>query len=156
MCADLLLTAWGNETLTIQIMNFYKSILAGLSSLFIVGFFSACSPGQTGSADEVSSEEPYRIVCTVGMITDVVKNIAGEHATVEGIIGEGVDPHLYKPTRTDVVTLSEADIIFYNGLLLEGKMADVLVRLAGSGKPVRAVTEAILNDTDYLLEKDDG
>ena len=98
----------------------------------------------------------YQVVCTVGMITDIVRNVAGDYAEVEGIIGEGVDPHLYKPTRGDVVKLSQADVVFYNGLLLEGKMSDVLVRVAGSAKPVRAVTEAILDETDYLMNKDDG
>tara|TARA_B100001971_G_scaffold210140_1_gene235018 strand:- start:13595 stop:14473 length:879 start_codon:yes stop_codon:yes gene_type:complete len=102
------------------------------------------------------SAAPYQVVCTVGMITDIVRNVAGDYAQVEGIIGEGVDPHLYKPTRGDVVKLSQADIVFYNGLLLEGKMTDVLVRVATTGKPVKAVTEAILGDSDYILAKDDG
>ncbi len=104
---------------------------------------------------EKSPDRPYTVVCTIGMITDIVRNVVKEHAKVEGIIGEGVDPHLYKPTRSDVVKLNRADIVFYNGLLLEGKMTDVLVRIASSGKPVRAVTEAVLDDTEYLLEKDD-
>jgi manganese/zinc/iron transport system substrate-binding protein len=55
-----------------------------------------------------------------------------------------------------VVNLSTADVVFYNGLLLEGKMTNVLVRVASSGKPVRAVTEAILQTSDYLLQKEDG
>ena len=116
-----------------------------------------------GAPDESSdaaaaarSAGPYRVVCTVGMITDIVAQVAGEHASVTGIIGEGVDPHLYKPTRSDVVKLGSADLVFYNGLLLEGKMTDVLVSIASADKPVKAVTEAILRDTDYLIEKQDG
>ncbi|MFP4157736.1 MAG: metal ABC transporter solute-binding protein, Zn/Mn family [Opitutales bacterium] len=105
-----------------------------------------------GAADE---KERIRVVATIGMIADVVRNVAGGQAEVEGMIGEGVDPHLYKPTRADVVTLSGADVVFYNGLLLEGKMTDVLVRVAGTGKPVRAVTESILEDSDYLLAVED-
>ncbi len=94
---------------------------------------------------------PYRITCTVGMIADIVRNVAGEHADVEGLIGQGVDPHLYKPTRSDVVKLNESDVVFYNGLMLEGKMADVLVRVAGKGKPVFAVTETILEQGEYVM-----
>lgn len=119
-------------------------------------FFAGCGSAPSTSESNSASGEPYQIVCTVGMITDIVRNVAGDYAEVEGIIGEGVDPHLYKPTRGDVVKLSQADVVFYNGLLLEGKMTDVLVSFAGSGKPVRAVTEAILDETDYLLDKDDG
>jgi len=98
-----------------------------------------------------STGSGYRVAATVGMIADIVRAVAGPNATVEGIIGEGVDPHLYKPTSTDVKALQAADLIFYNGLMLEGKMGDVLVRLAGSGKRVSAVTEAILNQSDYVI-----
>ncbi len=95
--------------------------------------------------------KPYTAAATVGMIADIVREVAGDHAKVEGIIGEGVDPHLYKPTRNDVITLSTADIVFYNGLMLEGKMGDVLVAVARKGKPVYAVTEAILDQGDYVM-----
>ncbi|MDA0814285.1 MAG: zinc ABC transporter substrate-binding protein [Verrucomicrobia bacterium] len=98
-----------------------------------------------------SSANGYRVAATVGMIADIVREVAGPHAGVEGIIGEGVDPHLYKPTSNDVKALQSADIIFYNGLMLEGKMGDVLVRLAGSGKRVSAVTEVILEQSDYVI-----
>lgn len=61
-----------------------------------------------------------------------------------------MDPHLYKPTRGDVAALLSADIVFYSGLMLEGKMADTLVKVARGGKPVHAVTELI--DEKFLLE----
>jgi manganese/zinc/iron transport system substrate-binding protein len=83
------------------------------------------------------------------MITDIVRQVAGEHAVVEGIMKEGVDPHLYKPTRGDVARLMQADIVFYNGLMLEGKMTDVFVRVARSGKPVHAVTEML--EESYVM-----
>jgi len=92
-----------------------------------------------------------RNVATVGMIADVVRQIAGDKTEVEGLIGEGVDPHLYKPTASDVKKIQAADIVFYNGLMLEGKMGDVLVRVASSGKPVHAVTEKILESRDYVI-----
>lgn len=101
---------------------------------------------------------PYQITTTVGMITDITRNVVGEPslANVEGIIGQGIDPHLYKPTRNDLVALTDADVIFYNGLKLEGKMEDALVTFAKKGKPVHAVTEAIQNDASYLLTGDDS
>jgi manganese/zinc/iron transport system substrate-binding protein len=94
--------------------------------------------------------ERYQVVCTVGMIADIVRQVGGERAEVVGLIGEGVDPHLYKATRNDVAALQQADIIFYNGLMLEGKMTDVLIKVARRGKPVYAVTEEI--DEKYLRE----
>lgn len=137
-------------------MNFYKSFSAILLLSVLSLSFVGCLDRSGDPETSVDPAEPYKVVGTVGMITDIVRNVAGDYAQVEGIIGEGVDPHLYKPTRGDVVKLSQADVVFYNGLLLEGKMTDVLVRVATTGKPVKAVTEAILNETDYLLEKDDG
>jgi len=111
--------------------------------------------GEGGSSDAEAGGPPkaypYRVAATVGMIADVVERVAGEHAEVEGIIGAGVDPHLYKPTGVDVKTLQSAEVIFYNGLMLEGKMSDVLVRMARGGKPVFAVTEEILEQGDYVL-----
>src|SRR5688500_5802061 len=84
------------------------------------------------------------------MVTDTVRQVAGEKAQVTGIIGEGVDPHLYKPTRNDVAALMDADCIFYSGLMLEGKMSDTFVKVATGGKPVYAVTQLI--DPSFLLE----
>jgi len=104
--------------------------------------------------EEKTVGAPYEVAATVGMIADIVREVAGDRASIKGIIGEGVDPHLYKPTSMDVKALQAADLIFYNGLMLEGKMGDVLVRLAGSGKKVFAVTEAILNDGDYVITDD--
>jgi manganese/zinc/iron transport system substrate-binding protein len=86
------------------------------------------------------------------MITDIVRQVAGDRAEVRGIMKEGVDPHLYKPTRADVVMLTDADVIFYNGLMLEGKMSDVLIKVARSGKPVHAVTE-MLEDRQIITDR---
>ncbi len=106
--------------------------------------------GTPGGVGEGPDAYPYKVTTTIGMITDIVRQVAGAHAEVEGIMKEGVDPHLYKPTPGDVRRLMAADVIFYNGLMLEGKMQDVLVRVARRGKPVFAVTELI--DDAYLLE----
>ena len=92
----------------------------------------------------------YTIVATTGMVADLARNIAAERASVQQLIGSGVDPHLYKPTRTDIAALMAADVVIYNGLLLEGKMSDALIRVASTGKPVVAVTEQL--EPEDLLE----
>jgi manganese/zinc/iron transport system substrate-binding protein len=93
------------------------------------------------------------VVATTGMIGDVARNVAGERANVTVLMGEGVDPHLYRATRSDMAKLLAADLVLYNGLLLEGKLTDALIRVATAGKPVRAVTELI--DEAFLLEPED-
>lgn len=100
-----------------------------------------------------AEEKAYTVVATTGMVRDIVANVAGDRAEVIGLMGSGVDPHLYKPTRSDVRRLMSADVIFYNGLLLEGKMTDSLIRAATSGKKVHAVTELL--DERYLMEPEE-
>lgn len=97
--------------------------------------------GGDGAASEGSrADGPLRIVTTTGIVGDVARQVAGEHGRVESLMGPGVDPHLYKASESDVRRLAEADLIFYNGLHLEGKMGDILVKMARQ-RPVVAVTE---------------
>ena len=96
------------------------------------------------------AEPGYRIVATTGQVADLARNVAGERAEVTGLLGEGVDPHLYKLTRSDIAALMGADVVLYSGLLLEGKMTDALVRVATAGKVVYPVTEALDEGADLL------
>ena len=102
--------------------------------------------------NERDPAEKIKIVTTTGMIQDAVKNIVGDHGEVIALMGPGVDPHLYKATHGDLERLTEADIIFYNGLHLEGKMGEVFKKL-GRMKPVKAVSDEIPED---LLRKVPG
>jgi manganese/zinc/iron transport system substrate-binding protein len=95
---------------------------------------------------------PIGAVATVGMVADLVRNVGGRHVEVTQLMGAGVDPHLYKATRDDVETIMHGDIVFYSGLMLEGKMIDTLVKISRN-KPVYAVTELI--DEKYLLEPEE-
>ncbi|MCC7087375.1 MAG: zinc ABC transporter substrate-binding protein [Pirellulales bacterium] len=96
---------------------------------------------------------PIRAVCTTGMVADLVKQVGGNRIAVTQLMGEGVDPHLYKASPGDMSALGHADIIFYSGLHLEGKMADLFVRMARR-KPTFAVTEGI--DEAQVLETNEG
>lgn len=80
---------------------------------------------------------------TVGMVADLVKQVGGDRVEVDQLMGPGVDPHLYKPTSGDAARLSKADVIFYSGLMLEGRMGDLFARLARTGKKVYATTESV-------------
>ena len=110
------------------------------ASLLVLG--SGCGPASRAGAPPDLSDRPIRVVATIGQIGDIVRNVGGERVDVEGLMGPGVDPHLYKASEGDVGELADADIVFYNGLHLEGKMGDVLDRLADT-RPVIAVTEDI-------------
>jgi len=109
-----------------------------LAALLLATGLTACkakeAPAATGGT--------LQVVTTIGMIADVAARLAGPHARVDALMGAGVDPHLYKASEGDVRRLSEADLVLYNGLHLEGKMGDVLVKLARQ-RPVVAVADAV-------------
>ncbi len=87
-----------------------------------------------------TTEKKLRVVATISMITDIVENIGRDKIDVTGIVGEGVDPHLYKPTAGDVERLKDAEIIFYNGLNLEAKIIGAVLDKMADKTKVVAVT----------------
>lgn len=101
-----------------------------------------CSGISKESRSEDQQEGPLKVTVTIGMITDIVKQVGGEHVAVTGLMKTGVDPHLYKASQGDIKKLDEADIIFYNGLHLEGKMQEILEKMAEK-KPTVAVTDGM-------------
>jgi len=86
--------------------------------------------------------QPLRILATTGMIGDLASRIGGERATVDVLMGPGIDPHRYIPAYDDEVRMRKADVIFYNGLHLEGKMTDVFEKMVAHSR-VEAVASRI-------------
>lgn len=86
------------------------------------------------------------VVATIGMVADLVRQVGGERIEVDQLMGPGVDPHLYKPTSTDAARLGQADVIFYAGLMLEGRMGDLFAKLARSGKQAYPITDSVPRD----------
>ena len=82
------------------------------------------------------------IVTTIAQIAEPLRQVVGEHARVTSLMGEGIDPHLYRPTRSDMAALAQADLIFWNGLHLEAQMQGVLQRLA-TVRPVVALGDLL-------------
>ena len=116
-----------------------------LLCLIVLLIGTGCDPKEQSGASVTGK---YRVVTTIGMITDIVENVGGDHVEVIGLMGPGVDPHLYKASAGDVQKLSSARLIFYNGLHLESKMADILAKMSGNTETV-AVTDAV--DRSQLL-----
>lgn len=131
-----------------------------LAFSLILGLLTGCQSKQDSAADQAPDQQqskeqvnyPIPVAATVGMVADIVKNVGHEYVTVTQIMGSGVDPHMHKASRDDVQAIMNSDMVFYSGLMLEGKMADTLIKVARS-KPVFAVTELI--DPKTLLEPDD-
>jgi manganese/zinc/iron transport system substrate-binding protein len=119
-----------------------------IALMALVVTLTACGQRAVG-ADADLSQRPIRVVTTIGMITDIVQIVGGERVQVTGLMGPGVDPHLYKASERSVILLGQADLIFYNGLHLEAQMGKVLERMQGYHVKTVAVTDGI--DRELLL-----
>tara|TARA_R110002049_G_scaffold77568_12_gene198457 strand:- start:9184 stop:10101 length:918 start_codon:yes stop_codon:yes gene_type:complete len=117
-----------------------------ISKLIIIMLFLAILSGCKNTAESTGK---LKVVTTTTMITDLVKNIGGDAVEVEGLMGAGVDPHLYKASEGDVSKLFTADVIFYNGLHLEGKLVEVFEKMESSNKVTVPLGE-FLNKTELI------
>lgn len=98
--------------------------------------------------------EPIRVLATTGMIAEAASAIGGDRVRVTALMGPGVDPHLYRPTREDARAIVRADVILKNGFMLEGRMGESFERAARAGRRVVAVAEGV--PAEALLLEDDG
>ena len=114
-----------------------KFLVIGLAALVLAG----CGPVEPPTA-RVLDGQTIEVVTTIGMITDIVEQVGGPRVRVQGLMGPGVDPHLYKASEGDLRRLERADVVFFGGLHLEAKMADVLERI-GERRATQAVTDEI-------------
>jgi manganese/zinc/iron transport system substrate-binding protein len=119
--------------LRVVILHFIKYIVLIVVVLCVV----SCVPKRVDTGGR-----PLVLV-TTGMIADIVKNVGGDFVVVESLMTQGLDPHSHKASERDIIKLSDADLILYNGLSLEGKLGAVLARAQGS-IPSHAVAEYIL------------
>lgn len=127
-----------------------RSLLVAAAGAFL-GAAAGCSGSQqphghsmSGSANwaKFAGKHPIKAVCTTGMVADVVGKVGGQWVKVEQLMGEGIDPHLYKATPGAISTLTASDVVFYSGLHLEGRMTDVFENMA-QRRPVVAITSSV-------------
>ncbi len=117
-----------------------RAILAGLAATPLIG---------TGTF----AAGPLSVVATTGMIADAARAIGGDLVTVQALMGPGVDPHGYRQTRSDIVAMTRADLLLWNGLYLEAQLEHFIETLS-KRVPVAAVAEAtpkdqLLHHADY-------
>jgi manganese/zinc/iron transport system substrate-binding protein len=93
-----------------------------------------------------------QIVATTGMIADAVRQVGGDRVAVEALMGPGVDPHLYRQTRSDIARMTRADAVVWHGLYLEAQLEEFFADLA-KRKKVVALGEQI--EKGKLLDHDD-
>ncbi len=121
--------------------------------MVLLGVFIAAAVSiSCGNNNIQHTDERLQVVATTTMLSDIARELGGDKVVVTGLMGAGIDPHTYRASAGDVTRLFEADIVICNGLGLEGKMADMLLKLLDMGRVVLSVQEAI--DTDKLIMND--
>jgi manganese/zinc/iron transport system substrate-binding protein len=124
-----------------------------LAALAIAGCGTAGSVAQSASPEELAGRQ-VQVTATTNWHTDLARQIGGDRAEVTGLMGPGVDPHLYEASAGDVQALGEADIAVWNGLELEGKMEEVFDEI-GEVVPVVTVGEAVPEELLIEIEGTD-
>lgn len=117
----------GTMTIDLNRRGFLAGLVAGLAVL--ARPLPACAAG-----------ERLSLVATTSMISDALRIVGGDAVEVTGLLGEGVDPHTYRQTRSDIAAMVRADAVVWHGLYLEAQLEDFLLTLA-SRKPVLPVAE---------------
>ena len=129
-------------------MTIRRSALPRLLILLLTLVFAPLLAGCPGAAPDGGGAAragggKVRVATTTGMIADIVRNVGGDRVDVTALMGPGTDPHYYKATAGDIQTLTGADVIFYNGLELEGRMTETFEKLAATGRKTVAVAGGV-------------
>lgn len=126
-----------------------------LPAICSVGCNEAASHSHTTgpvATQTFAGDYPIEVLCTTGQVAELVSRVGGENVNATALMSHEVDPHLYKPLFADIEKLDKADAIFYSGLHLEGRMADLFVQRART-KPTYAVTEGLVARDDKRLRE---
>lgn len=123
--------------------------LLAVGILLLAGCAGDADSGRASGPVPGIGDRKVKVVTTTNFVTDLVRQVGGDRVSVEGLMGAGVDPHLYKASAGDVGRIGDADAVFYVGLHLEARMGEVLEKTAGR-RPVVAIAEVI--DEDELLD----
>lgn len=126
-------------------MSKVKALIGmSLSLLFLL---AGCTQPAVSDQNE---NDMLNVVATTTMLSDLSNVIGGEHVSVDGLMGPGIDPHLYQASAGDVTLMQKADVVVYNGLHLEGKMGEIFESLSGQGDAVICIEDGL--DESKLLQ----
>ena len=120
-------------------------VIVGVLAAVLVA--TACSSAPSGS-----SSGKLLVATSVAPITDIVKNVAGSAADVEGMIPEGVDSHTFEPTPDTAKTVSRADVVFLNGLDLEDPTLKLAQANAKDGAVIYLLGPNTITPDKYLFD----
>ena len=132
----------------------WKGLLAAFFSCALL--LTGCSAPAANTNSANPEKEQLNVVATTTMLSDLSSIIGGDRVAVEGLMGPGIDPHLYQASAGDVSLMQKADVVVYNGLHLEGKMGEIFESLSGQQGLTVICVEKGLDESKLLAWEDDS
>jgi ABC-type Zn uptake system ZnuABC Zn-binding protein ZnuA len=117
---------------------------------------AGCGGGAAKTGSTASSSSPaggkLRAVTTVAPITSIVANVGGDRVSITGIVPEGTNSHTFEPPPSAAKVLSQADVIFLNGLDLEDPTRDLGEKNLKPGAEIVELGNRTLPEKDYIYD----
>lgn len=142
-----------------QIMGVLLLLCFCIIALFVVIMQNLSLISKSKSSLNTNSKatsKPLSVVTTTTMIYDLATVIGGDRIHCIGLMNVGIDPHLYQASAGDMVSLTDTDVIIYNGLHLEGKMGELLHQLESFDKSIICLEDAFESSSLLSLDEGDG
>lgn len=121
-----------------------------MSSVAALLLLAACS--SSGSGEESVGPRRVKIATTVAPITSIVANIVGDRADVEGIVPEGTNSHTFEPRPSVAELLSDADVVYLNGLVLEEPTMELAQSNLKDGAALVELGTLAIDEEDYIFD----
>ena len=132
--------------------------VAAIVALMLIGGACADDGKDDGSAGgqtettRASGGARLKVVTTVAPITSIAANVVGEMADVEGVVPEGTNSHTFEPAPSVAELLSQADLVFINGLVLEEPTKNLAKANLKSGAKIVEIGTEVLPESEWIYD----
>jgi ABC-type Zn uptake system ZnuABC Zn-binding protein ZnuA len=125
------------------------ALVIAVAATALVAAACAQGPGDGATGDGVP------VVTTTTILADLVHQVGGDRVRVESLVPKGGEVHTFDPTPSDIRRVTDARIVFRNGLGLDDWLGD-LVGDTGTQAPVVALGEDLPGVTLLAGEEPGG
>jgi ABC-type Zn uptake system ZnuABC Zn-binding protein ZnuA len=124
-------------------------LLVGALILALVA--AGCGSDDAGS-DRSGSSGRLQVVTTVSPITSIAANVIGDKADITGLVPEGTNSHTFEPAPSAAAVLSEADLVFVNGLKLEDPTLELAEQNKREGAQIVELGTTVLPEREWIYD----
>ena len=128
----------------------HYSLRTLLSLLLTVVLLAACGPTAPATTDTPAEEERLRVVVSILPIANIVYNVGGDRIDLDAIMPPGADPHTFEPRPSDAVRLSQADLIFLNGMHMDESTLKLAEANLKDGAEIIELAAAVANPDELI------